>query len=695
MRPQVFTSALALALSTVTFSEALQAQTVIVSTGQTVSGDPDGVEVSDFGVVANLGTITGTFNGVEFVNLFGSGVLLNLASGQITSDSRGVNIGGTVDMLNLGEIRGTGDQRNGTVYSDSVATSFQVVNRGLIDAGEGNQGSGAAFEISGVNNAVIGNFGTILGRTNTPDVPGGAGLSGDGLRLNNFTPLVEGEERTFTGIVFNGGEISSESQSGTIAGFRVANTIGFQGLFLNAFGGSIFGPQNGVYFGDGDHTGSEAINEIASTISSDSRALNIDGTGLSFFNNGQILATGIQRNGTVYADATAQDFVLRNLPKGTIDAGEGLEGAAFSVELDEAGNDFTITNFGAMLGRGDAGAGATAAGDGIRLERTRVFGALEGSTTGLFTGLIDNSGLISSEGANGTVGGFRAVNGTSFQGTMNNSGTISGIQNGVYFGNPTPAGGGNHVGGVVNNLVGGVMSSDSRAFNLDGIGLTVNNEGEILATGVQRNGTFYADGTSENFRLDNSGLISATGGAGSGVSVQVGSSADDTQFGKILNSGEIVGFGDLVVDAGIRLFTNDPGATFTGNVLNSESGFITGGEEAPGILVEEGVEFTGLVVNLGTIDGGIDMATGDLQLSNTSVLRLEVGGLGEGEFEEIFVGGDAFLDGQLEIVYVDGFSAPESDFANSFAESMFLSAGSVVGTFDQVIVNGAVFSSGF
>jgi len=51
---------------------------------------------------------------------------------------------------------------------------------------------------------------------------------------------------------------------------------------------------------------------------------------------GSIIGTGNQRNGTVYADATAQDFVLNN--EGTIDAGAGNEGAGFSAELS-AGTD--------------------------------------------------------------------------------------------------------------------------------------------------------------------------------------------------------------------------------------------------------------------------------------------------------------------------------------------------------------------
>ena len=243
------------------------------------------------------------------------------------------------------------------------------------------------------------------------------------------------------------------------------------------------------------------------------------------------------RNGTAYADSTAQNFTLNN--SGSIDAGAGNLGAGFSAELSDAGNDFSINNSGTIAGRGDAGAGVATAGDGIRLERTRVDGALDGTTTGLFTGDITNSGTISSEGANGTVGGFRAVNGVDFQGSLVNEagGVISGTQNGVYFGNATPAGGGDHTGGVVRNE--GTISSGSRALNIDGEGLSVINEGDIVGTGNQRNGTVYSDDTANNFSLDNSGRIDAgIGNAGSGVSLSVGSSPLNAT---IDNSGTIQG----------------------------------------------------------------------------------------------------------------------------------------------------------
>ena len=148
------------------------------------------------------------------------------------------------------------------------------------------------------------------------------------------------------------GTIASESAQGTAGGIRFVNGVSFSGTIDNS--GTISGVQNGLYFGNavtaggGDFTG--AVVNNSGTISSDSRALNIDGTGLVVNNSGTILATGAQRNGTVYADATAQDFTLNNLAGGLIDAGVGLEGAAFSVELSEAGNNFDINNDGIIQG---------------------------------------------------------------------------------------------------------------------------------------------------------------------------------------------------------------------------------------------------------------------------------------------------------------------------------------------------------
>ena len=312
------------------------------------------------------------------------------------------------------------------------------------------------------------------------------------------------------------GVVISNGEGGNITAPLNAIITAADTTVINA--GNIAGGTNAINFVNGSGSGS-VTNLSTGVISSDSRAINIGGS-VAVQNAGQIIGTGDQRNGTVYSDSAANNFSITN--SGTIDAGAGNLGAGFSAELSEAGTDFSIDNSGTIAGRGDAGAGLATAGDGIRLERTRVDGALDGSTTGLFTGDITNSGTISSEGANGTVGGFRAVNGTSFQGTLTNEadGVISGEQNGVYFGNATPAGGGDHTDGVVNNE--GTISSGSRALNIDGTGLEVNNSGSILGTGDQRNGTAYADSTAQDFQLNNSGTIDAgAGNLGSGFAAEL------------------------------------------------------------------------------------------------------------------------------------------------------------------------------
>ena len=633
------------------------------------------------------GEISGEQNGVYFGNATPAGggdhtggVVRN--KGTISSGSRALNIDGEgLTVVNEGLIVGTGNQRNGTVYSDDTASNFSLDNSGRIDAGVGNAGSGVTLSVGDTLNATIDNSGTIQGRTQDGAPLGSAdALAGDGLRLEgvrgtNDAGGVTFAPGAFTGTISNSGEIASgDNTAGTVAGVRAVNGLSFQGTLDNT--GVISGTTNGLYFGNAingegaDHTGGVVNN--SGVISSDSRALNIDGTGLEVNNTGSILGTGNQRNGTVYADSTAQGFTLNN--RGTVDAGEGNEGAGFSAELSTAGNDFTINNSGEIRGRGTAGAGLATAGDGIRLERTRVDGALEGSTTGLFTGTINNSGIVTSEGDSGTTGGFRAVNGVSFQGTLNNTGTISGVQNGVYFGNPTPAGGGDHTGGVVNNF--GVISSDSRAFNLDGEGLQVNNQGDILATGAQRNGTFYVDGTANDFTLNNSGSIDASGGSGSALSIQVGSFDGDVQVGSIFNSGSLIGSGDSGLDAGLRLFTDTNGAEFSGDIINDVGGLISA-DGSPSVLFEEGVLFDGSLINAGQIDGSISLASGDLELLDSSFLSLTIDSLTD--FETVDIEDSLLFDGTLELNFLDPLAFQVGQTIDLF------DFGSASGEFDTVL----------
>ncbi len=562
------------------------------------NGTAAGIRVAD-GVSADgriLNTSTGVIEGVRNGLYIGEAEhdLDVLNFGTIQSDSRAVNIDGTgVDLTNAGDILGTDDQRNGTLYADGTADDFSVRNlaSGTIDAGEGNQGSGFGAEIGGAadgaNTFTLDNDGIIQGRGNAP---AGNNPAGDGVRIGNV-----GNNGTTDATITNSGEILSEGANGTVAGVRVVNGVNFQGDLSNS--GLISGVQNGVYFGTGDHTGGSFVNEAGGVVSSDSRALNIDGTGLSVENAGSILGTADQRNGTAYADGTADDFSVVN--SGSIDAGVGNQGSGFGAEIGGAAdgaNSFALDNSGTIQGRGNAAAGTSLAGDGIRIGNV--------GNVGVTDAVINNSGAITSEGANGTVAGVRVVNGIDFKGELSNSGTISGVQNGVYFGT------GNHTGGSFVNA--GVVSSDSRALNIDGEGLEVVNSGAILGTGDQRNGTVYADGTADNYTFTNTGVVDAgQGNNGSAVSLQAGDVDGDIVSAAIFNEGVLQGRGDAVegntVGDGLRLFSNQEDASFAGLVQNE--GVIAGSEDsdaAAGIRIDGGVTLLGAILNEGEINGTVN-----------------------------------------------------------------------------------------
>ncbi|MEL6541077.1 MAG: hypothetical protein AAFQ34_06715, partial [Pseudomonadota bacterium] len=666
------------------------------STQGTVAGIRFANRIGFQGTLTNEegGVISGAQNGLYFGNdADHTGGVVNNA-GTISSDSRALNIDGTgLVVNNTGSIIGTGNQRNGTVYADSTAQGFTLNNTdtGVIDAGEGNEGAGFSVELAsaetGGNAFDIVNAGTIQGRGNAS---AGATTAGDGLRFERtrVDGALEGStDGLFVGNITNSGTIASEAANGTAGGVRFVNGVSFQGVLDNS--GTISGVQNGLYFGNPTPAGggdfSEAIVNNSGTISSGSRALNIDGIGLTVNNSGSILGTGNQRNGTVYADSTATGFTLNNTETGVIDAGEGNEGAGFSVELASAetgGNAFDIVNAGTIQGRGNASAGATTAGDGLRFERTRVDGALEGSTDGLFVGNITNSGTIASEAANGTAGGVRFVNGVSFQGVLDNSGTISGVQNGLYFGNPTPAGGGDFSEAIVNNS--GTISSGSRALNIDGIGLTVNNSGSILGTGNQRNGTVYADSTATGFTLNNTetGVIDAgEGNEGAGFSVELASAETGGNAFDIVNAGTIQGRGNASAGAttagdGLRFErTRVDGALegstdglFVGNITNSGTiASEAANGTAGGVRFVNGVSFQGVLDNSGTISG----VQNGLYFGNPTPA-------GGGDFSEAIVNNSGTISSGSRALNIDGIGLTVNN------------SGSILGTGNQR--NGTVYA---
>ncbi len=436
--------------------------------------------------------------------------------------------------------------------------------------------------------------------------------------------------------------------------------MSFTGNVHNTATGTISGANNGLYFGTGNHD-TRVANE--GTISSDSRAVNIDGNGVTFNNFGKVLGTGDQRNGTVYADATADKYEVNNFRQGVIDAGAGNDGAGIALQTGEVVGD-TVTasvfNAGTVQGRGQAAANVGQAGDGLR-----IFPGVEGGTT--FQGNIVNDGTFASESTQGPTAGVRIANGVGFDGAVvNNSGaTISGANNGLYFGT------GDHDAEVLNF---GTISSDSRAVNIDGTGVNVNNFGSILGTGDQRNGTVYADGTADKYEVNNfkGGVIDAgVGNNGAGVALQTGDAAGDVVTAHVFNGGTIQGRGQAAANVGeagdgLRIFAGDPGGTtFRGDIVN-EGSFASESTQGTtaGIRVANGVSFEGNVVNnaAGTISGannGLYFGTGSHDAvvtnlgtisSDSRALNIDGTGVISNNFGNILGTGDQ----RIGTIYADG-----------------------------------------
>lgn len=460
----------------------------------------DGVGFDGQIVNGRDGFIFGPRNGLYIGNAEHDLTIRNF--GRIESGSRAVNLDGTgVDLLNYGIIAGTGNQRNGTVYSDATAENYRIFNgpNGIIDAGLGNQGAGIALqtgEVAGdmVHSTLV-NQGKIQGRG---QAAANLGLAGDGLRIFSG---VDGGGTVYRGSIFNQGQILSESTQGATAAVRFSNGLAYEGTLTNARGGLIDGAQNGLYFGDAEHDAT-VINQ--GTIQSGSRAVNIDGSGVDLRNFGRILGTDNQRNGTVYADSTAEYYSILNGRSGLIDVGEGNNGVGVSLQTGDVDGDVveaSLRNDGIIRGRGDGD--GNQAGDGVRL-----FTSVTGSTT--FTGDLDNRGRIL-----GTDDGIDIQAGVTLDGDINNAGLIAADVIGVNISGA--------LNGALNNqgtITGKVAAIDASAATA---GVTVNNQGDINSDVLLSNFGDVFNGAE--------GTVNGEINGGGGNDLLIGSRQNDTLVG--------------------------------------------------------------------------------------------------------------------------------------------------------------------
>ena len=201
------------------------------------------------------------------------------------------------------------------------------------------------------------------------------------------------------------------------------------------------------------------------------------------------------------------------------------------------------------------------------------------------------------------------------------------------------------------------ISSNGRAVHVAGNDVTVVNRGEILGTGDQFDGAFYLDAPGEKVAVFNNGLIDAgAGNNGAGASFEIGDETGDEVIADLVNNGQIIGRGIVeegtLVGDSVRVFSVlFENTVVKGNFVNR--GEIIGSTEstvAVGISIEDGVNFTGAIINQGTISGtetAIDTAAAGGRVSIRNTGRIN-GNIVLSAGNDVFSGGRGAVNGSID-----------------------------------------------
>lgn len=171
--------------------------------------------------------------------------------------------------------------------------------------------------------------------------------------------------------------------------------------------------------------------------------------------------------------------------------------------------------------------------------------------------------------------------------------------------------------------------------------------------------------------MGNSGTFSTLNGGTSGVGFNLGNSGTLRVIGGTLNVGA-----DLTNASGGEMNLGNNGTiNVGGNFINQ--GSLTGDGNINSNLSNSGT------LAPGASPGSLGF-TGDIVLNAAGVLRIELAGTGDDQFDRLLAGGSATLGGKLEVTFLNGY---RPRFGDRFA---FLTAtGGRLGTFDSVTFIGS------
>ncbi|HET6878560.1 MAG TPA: Ig-like domain-containing protein [Pirellulales bacterium] len=586
--------------------------------------------------VVNNGTLTlrGLWSNTASGSITSNASTLNLGSGNDSWTNAGaiqaangsaVNLGGLFTLAGLGSftttastvsLTGTLDNTNTTLALNAATGSWNL---------RGGTLKGGSYTSADGSQLLFGS-GTLDGVTLNSDITIPSSVTVlDGLTLNAVIHL---GTASLPGTLSFSGAQELAGNGAIVLGSDDYNQVNSSGGTLTIDGGITIRGQAGTVTGN-------VINEgtIAADTPGDSFGIEIVGTAPGIINQGTIRAT----NGSILYVAGA----WTNSTTGAITAD------ASTLWL---GNGTNAWN--------NAGSISSTNGSTVNLEST-------------FT--LANLGNFQRSG--GTV---------NLYGTLNNTGTTLALN--ATTGSWQMGSGGTIIGGDYTSADGAslIISSNNGTLNgvtLDGdLYVAGQNPAVVIKNGLTLNGTIYLGDTSGNLgsllyygsqTITGAGSVVFVGTSGNGIGPQLLSTSLNIGSGITIRgkSGSIYGFGSgsAITDQG----------TVSADVAGGTIGISGASFTNQGTLSATGggvLNVSGLALPMaGTITagaGGTVAVSGNLTLSSTSTVNVELGGTTTDKFGRITATGAASFDGTLNISLVNSFQ-PVS--GNSFKVMTFAS----------------------
>ena len=666
----------------------------------------------------------------SFIAVGRSGVgVMNVLSGGAVSTVGSASGGGNIHLGDLAGGNGTINVDGGQLHVGTAASSagirvglrstdgaLNVTNGGKVTIGHAGSGigleDGSILQIGGASGADQAGRGSVL--------VSGAGstvsLLGENTTLNIGR---HGAVGTNTLTIENGGVVNA------------GRFVGIGRSLQDAGGAPVPGTgATGVLLVDG--ADSKLLLSGIPTVGADAGvgpSIQIgrdNGTGTLTIRNGALVQLDGRGATSSASDGSGGVSVGRN------------SGSTGTLNIQSSGrlellSDSNVDTFGMTIGRLGAGTLNVTGGGQILIRNTGTggigmpFGGNSTSVTGgSFAGLISGAGTSvvlegidaslsvgSRSGSSGTVdieAGATVAPGNRLLVAANagSSGTLNVRGAGTVINIKSLAGDENGAGISVGRSGSGIANiTDGAVVNVDGTGGSQRHSTNVGGTGTDSGGTgilnisgsatrYNVSGASTSLVIgrDDSGTSPSTGtmtisggaqvsypGTGTGsVGHSPGSSGtlNVTGAGSRLDMGTFLGVG--------RTFNDGPGGTGVLNV--SEGGVVratnihvgTGGTVSGNGTLDASVTIDG-AINPGNSPGTLTV-TGDLTLTDSSVLTFEVAGAVPGQYDAIVVAGSLIANGLLRVVNTGGYVPSVGDTFN------FLTSVNASGDFDNVVFDG-------